>query len=325
MPNHQDVQDLIQAYDGLYFWQKWLFPGKLKQAITSSAPTNFFIYKSFVDSVWFFQRWLIGCLSRFSNSSLMNFCERLEFLNILTQENVNAASNQANFNAVIGHPDPENLAWALRGLNNPGLLRGDPGQDNFNAVIGHPDLYGFAWALDQLNRAGLLSGDLGQANFNAVIRHAYPGIFGWALFLLNRARLLTGEAEQTNFNALIEHTPILFGSDDVRELWARIPRITEGQFTEIIAICSQHVGRRDAGIIAFANYVNQVIIPMRAQGVVADGVGLSADQQSTHTASVHEVDAAQTSGSRYAFLARKVDRGPDGESRSRTPVANGLS
>jgi hypothetical protein len=243
---YEDIQELIEAYHKLSFWQKWLFPRKLKQAITSSAPTNFNIYKSFVNSVWFFQRWLIGCLSRFANSLLMRACKESELLEFLTEENaINQANfitvlkqnesyraygavrllerlkkdtdlltcdaRQANFNLVVGHTDTVSLDIALLTLIHFGLLYSDTGQRVFNAVAGKAAPVDFARFLIWLYFKNLFFNDEGQDNLDAVAGHANFSTLALALRNLNEDTcLLRGDLGQANFNAVIRHADPLY-------------------------------------------------------------------------------------------------------------------
>jgi len=200
MPNHRyvidaDIQVLREAYGELQFWQKWIYPMKLKSTIMASDSTKFAVYKSYVDNVWFFQRWLVGCLKTFSNSGPMKGCYLLKRAHLLTED---------NFNALAAHADPSSLALALDRLNTAGLLTIENGQANRNALVAHADPLSFFFALERLNAAGLLTVENGQANRNALVAHADPSILAY-LDYLNAAGLLTGKAGQANFNALVAH------------------------------------------------------------------------------------------------------------------------
>ncbi len=71
-----DIARLKAGIDELYFWQKWIFPANLLEVLNSPEATGFSIYLSFVNHVWFFQRWLISCLNAFSNSTVMRACDK---------------------------------------------------------------------------------------------------------------------------------------------------------------------------------------------------------------------------------------------------------
>ena len=124
----------------------------------------------------------------------------LSHANLLT-----GALAQANFNAVVRHHNPCNLASSLKIFHNAGLLTGDAGQANFNVVVGTQDPRRIDHAPEVLHKAGLLTGGGAQANFNAVAGHQDPFKVIDALKRLNKAGLLTGETAQANRNAVSGH------------------------------------------------------------------------------------------------------------------------
>jgi hypothetical protein len=141
-----------------------------------------------------------------------------------------------------------------------------------------------AFALRTLNEAGLLTGDGAQANREAIVEHQNPCAVASALRRLNEAGLLTGDTAQGVFHSIaITHRDILTHSATAF-LWDRIPPrlLTLERFDAIINICNDNRANPAEGRRLFIDYVNREMLVIGAAAAAFN------PGQSTHTASVHK-------------------------------------
>ncbi|KTD58878.1 hypothetical protein [Legionella shakespearei] len=133
-------------------------------------------------------RWSIRRYSIHQMQLLTDALEELHLRGLLTGTNT-----QANFNALLHHVSPWNVAMALIALHNEGLLTGIGAQRNRHIVSNHPDPLLMASALIQLNQAGLLTGFEAHINRDKLLKSPTPLAFVKALIELNEADLLNHE------------------------------------------------------------------------------------------------------------------------------------
>ena len=197
---------LKTAYNELNWFSKLFFPnmlaGKLENIAASnlSTPDAFEVYQAYKSQTWFFHRWLFTSLNHFFNTDLNHALRSLSEADLLSGDGA-----QANFDAVVGHQVPRNVADVLKILSEADLLTGDSAQANRDVVVGHQDPRNVADVLKILSEVGLLTGDGAQANRDAVVGHQDPRNVAEALSRLSRAGLLTGDGAQANFDAVVGH------------------------------------------------------------------------------------------------------------------------
>lgn len=119
---------------------------------------------------------------------LTDALEELHQCGLLTGTNT-----QANFNALLHHASPWNVAMALIALHDESLLTGIGADRNRHTVSNHPDPLLMATALIQLNRSGLLTGFDAHINRDKLIKSPTPLALVKALIELNDANLLSSE------------------------------------------------------------------------------------------------------------------------------------
>lgn len=160
------------------------------------------------------------------------------------------------FNILVSHDYPEAMATLLCSLTKIGLLEDNLiGQDNFNRLINHQDPWEIAYGLRFLSEANLLSDNIKQSNFDLLMTNETPADLTYALRLLQNVGLLT----QENFNALHINSEILFTHPQTRILWLRLAvHLTQERLNEISIIC-QGAGTIEARQIAFTNYAIRLL------------------------------------------------------------------
>lgn len=153
-----DINNLIKTYNELYFWQIWIFPKKINEAIASPNSTEYSLCEAFIDNTWFFQRWLIGALSAFSSSSIMLAYKASELLAGLSifkssssSSSMISSDRESNFNALM---QQEHIVPLIDAINI--LHKADRATDsNLCQLINTRDPVGVALSLTKVITAGI--------------------------------------------------------------------------------------------------------------------------------------------------------------------------
>lgn len=99
----------------------------------------------------------------------------------------------------------EMLSEMLSELTDSGLFIGEQGQNNFDTIITHKFPVDVAKALIELKKNDLLAGEQGQVNFAVTVTHRYPRELAPALIFLQKSGLLADNQAQKNFDAIVGH------------------------------------------------------------------------------------------------------------------------
>tara|TARA_R110002126_G_scaffold1051_2_gene6439 strand:- start:18796 stop:19881 length:1086 start_codon:yes stop_codon:yes gene_type:complete len=158
--NRAIFTQLKKDYDALSWFGKLFFPSALATKLTEindseiSTKNAFDIYQTYTQHTWFFHKWFLSPLSRFSNT---DFCRALNTLQAETF--FTRADAQANFDVVAGSPNPAGAAKALQELQRHLLLYSRSHQKNRDAITNHDKPIEVAHALITLKEVGLLNQD----------------------------------------------------------------------------------------------------------------------------------------------------------------------
>ncbi len=119
-------------------------------------------------------------------------------------------NKQHNFNTVVTHRDRNNFSLIMLRIEESGLLKEKDGQFYFDTLAGHPNARVAERVLsiltrDTLARDKVLTGELGQAYFKMVMRHSSPKGMAEALEILNSNDLLTNEEGQVFLKVVMAH------------------------------------------------------------------------------------------------------------------------
>ncbi|MDF1827586.1 MAG: hypothetical protein P1U39_04855 [Legionellaceae bacterium] len=189
---------LKNDYEDLPLSSKSLLPHALvtqlneMDTVNLSTESAFEVYQAYISHTW-----TSSSLKDFFNEPLTQALTTLSKAGLLAGDGA-----QANFDAVVGHQNPNGVSRALTTLSEAGLLAGDGAQANRDAVTGNQNPRKAALALKTLSEAGLLAGDGAQANRDAVAGHQNPGGVARALKILSEADLLAGDGAQANRDAV---------------------------------------------------------------------------------------------------------------------------
>lgn len=201
---------LKKDYDALSWFGKLFFPSALATKLTEindseiSTKNAFDIYQTYTQHTWFFHKWFLSPLSRFSNT---DFCRALNTLQAETF--FTRADAQANFDVVAGSPNPAGAAQALQELQRHLLLYSRSDQENRDAITNHDKPIKVACALVTLHEVGLLDITIGEearaypvgyldGNFvppqktyrTAISKHSHPELAARCLVKLHQNGLL---------------------------------------------------------------------------------------------------------------------------------------
>lgn len=186
-------------------------------------------------------------------------------------------SAQINFDTVIMKLQRSRQFDFIIAHHHASLFRGPHAQANFDALKSHRDPEVLAEAIGALDKYRLLN----DANRRILAVHTDPARVTEALGSISKVR-------QIDFERLIEHGAILL----VPDAWSRIPprrKVTRQEFEQIITIASAHSRDPAAGQAALRDYIDVLIVGVRARRLVANQRDLLVNHaQSTHTASVHQ-------------------------------------
>jgi len=200
-----DIMALLTGYQQLRVHSRRLFPSTLAASlkIFGSDPndeTAALVYQVYFTEIGFLNRLFFSCLAEFSE-----LARTKALTSINTKTKVFTGSNGlANLETVAKSRSPISAAFALRSLEQAGLLVGTQAKAN-REIIGHKKHpQRLTESLCILQRAGLLTGEQAQRNWKAITETKHSDTFEYALAILEESGLLAGAQAQANLDRLIQ-------------------------------------------------------------------------------------------------------------------------
>jgi len=181
---------------------------------------------------------------------------------LITRKLMTGEKAQANFDAIVTHPNQKSLGTAFIYLAQARFYYGDITQDDFDILIKNPDPGEAASALYDSDLLGCLTpSKLKHLYFHTIMHHPQPELLANFLRKFKFSNLIEGSLAKKNIQAIARHSAILFESEKALLCWRKMSFefSTQDCFDAIIRLCEQYEDNPNAGINAFISFVDRTL------------------------------------------------------------------